>query len=101
MCYSIEPKDRRYVRGYGFLSFAKNIGTHATKLATYLSTKYSQKRLCNAKKSTANAIKTASKREIQKTPQATGDLIGNKFADRITMELHPKKSSKMMKLIMN
>ena len=26
MRYSIEPKDRRYVKGYGFLSFAKNIG---------------------------------------------------------------------------
>ena len=26
MRYSIEPKDRRYVKGYGFLSFTKNIG---------------------------------------------------------------------------
>ena len=26
MRYSIEPKDRRYVKAYGFLSFAKNIG---------------------------------------------------------------------------
>ena len=26
MRYSIEPSDRRYVKGYGFLSFAKNIG---------------------------------------------------------------------------
>ena len=26
MRYSIEPKDRIYVKGYGFLSFAKNIG---------------------------------------------------------------------------
>ena len=25
MCYSIEPKDRVYVKGYGFLSFAKNM----------------------------------------------------------------------------
>ena len=25
MCYSIEPGDRRYVKGYEFLSFAKNI----------------------------------------------------------------------------
>ena len=30
MCYSIESKERRHVKGYGFLSFAKNIGTHAT-----------------------------------------------------------------------
>ena len=48
-----------------------------------LSNKYGQKRLDSAKKSTTNAIKTASKRAIQKTAEATGDLIGNKIADKI------------------
>ena len=37
-----------------------------------------------AKKSTTDAIKTALKREIQKKAEATGDLIGNKIADKIT-----------------
>ena len=36
------------------------------------------------KKSTADAIKTASKRAIQKTAEATGDLISNKVADKVT-----------------
>ena len=36
MRYSIEPRERRYVKGYGFLSFAKNMGTHATKLVKKL-----------------------------------------------------------------
>ena len=36
------------------------------------------------KKSTTDAIKTASKRAIQKTAEATGDLIGTKIADKIT-----------------
>ena len=49
-----------------------------------LSSKYSQKLLDSAKKSTTDAIKTASKRAIQKTAEATGDLIGNKIADKIT-----------------
>ena len=49
-----------------------------------LSNKYGQKLLDSAKKSTADAIKTASKREIQKTAEGTGDLIGNKIADKIT-----------------
>ena len=40
--------------------------------------------LDSAKKSTTDAIKTASKRAIQKTAEATGDLIGNKIADKIT-----------------
>ena len=76
MRYSVEPKDRVYVKGCGFLSFAKNIGTH-------LSNKYSQKRLDTAKKSTADAVKTVSKRAIQKRAEAAGDLIGNKIADKI------------------
>ena len=50
----------------------------------HLSNKYSQKRLNNAKKSTTDAIKTASKRAIQKTAEATGDFICNKIADKIT-----------------
>ena len=66
-----------YVKGYGFLSFAKNIGKS-------LSNKYGQKLLDSAKKSTTDAIKTASKRAIQKTAEATGVLIGNKVADKIT-----------------
>ena len=46
-----------------------------------LSNKYSQKLLDTAKKIATDAIKTASKRVIQKTAEATGDLIGNKTAD--------------------
>ena len=45
MHYSIEPRDRIYVKGYGFLSFAKNVGIHATKVAKSMSIKYSQKPL--------------------------------------------------------
>ena len=77
MRYSIEPRNRIYVKGYGFLSFAKNMGKR-------LSNKYGQKLLDSAKKSTTDAIKTASKRAIQKTTEATGVLIGNKIADKIT-----------------
>ena len=85
MRYSIEPRDRIYVKGYGFLSFAKNMGKN-------LSNKYGQKLLDSTKKSTTDAIKTASKRAIQKTAEATGDLIGNKIADKITSI--SKKSAK-------
>ena len=77
MRYSVELKDRVFVKGYGFLSFAKNIGKN-------LSGKYSQILFYRIKKSTTDALKTASKRAIQKTVEATGDLIGNKIADKIT-----------------
>ena len=77
MRYSIEPRDRIYVKRYGFLPFAKNIGKN-------LSNKNSQEIIFTAKKNTTDAIKTASKRAIQKTAEATGDLIGNKIAEKIT-----------------
>ena len=33
MRYSIEPRERRHVKGYVFLFFARNIATHAAKVA--------------------------------------------------------------------
>ena len=76
MCYSVEPRDRRYVKGYGFFSFARNTGKT-------ISGKYSRKLVDSAKKSATDAIKTASKRAIQKAAKGTGDLIGNKIAYNI------------------
>ena len=91
MRYSILPRDRRYVNGYGFISFAKNIGKN-------ISNKYSQKLVDTDKKYATDAIKTASKTAIQKTAEATGDLIDNKIADKITSI--KKKNCTVMKLIM-
>ena len=71
MRYSIGPKDRIYAKGYRFLSFARNTSKN-------LSDKYSQTFIDTANKSTTDAIKTTSKRAIQKTAEATGDLTGNK-----------------------
>ena len=56
--------------------------------------KYSQK-LDHAKQSATDALKTVSKRVIQKTVEASGDFIGNKIADRITKV---SKTSKRIKL---
>ena len=66
-----------YVKGYGFLSFAKNICKN-------LRNKYGQKLLDSAKKSTTDAIKTVSKRAIQKTAERTGNLTDNEIADKMT-----------------
>ena len=57
MCYSIESRERRYVKGYGFLSFAKNIGRN-------VGNKYGQKLVDTAKKSATDALKIASKKAI-------------------------------------
>ena len=81
MRYSIEPRDGIYVKGYGFMSFARS-----------MSDKYGKKLVDTAKKSATDAIKTASKRAIQKTAEATGDLIGNKIDNKIT-SVSKKKSN--------
>ena len=41
-----------------------------------------------------DAAKTASKRVVQKTAEATGGLIGNKIADKITLLGKPKEKEK-------
>ena len=86
MRYSIEPRDRIYRNGYGFLSFAKKMGKN-------LCYKYGQKRFDSAKKSTIDVIKTASNRAIPKTAEVTGDLIGNNIADKVT-SVSTKKAAK-------
>ena len=63
-----------------------------------LSKKYSQKLLHSAQKSTKEAIKTASKRGIQKPADAAGDLIGKKLADKIT-SISKTSSQKCFKII--
>ena len=90
MRYSIEPRDRIYVKGYGFMSFAKNIGKN-------LSNKYSQKIIDTTKKSATDAITTVSQRAIQKTAEAAGDLVGNKIANKISSI--SKKSTKKLPAI--
>ena len=81
MRYSLEPRDRIYVEEYGFTSFAGS-----------MSNKYGKKLVDTAKVSATDAVKTASKRAIQKTAEANGDLIGNKTADKIT-SVSKKKSN--------
>ena len=72
MRYSTEPRFRKYVKGYGFLSFARKFGD-----------KYGKKLMDTATKTEIDAAKTASKRVVQKTVEATRGLIGNKIADKI------------------
>ena len=73
MRYSTEPRFKKYVKGHGFLSFARKFGD-----------KYGKRLMDTATKTGIDAAKTASKRVVQKTAEATGDLIGNKIADKIT-----------------
>ena len=79
MRYSLEPKYRKYVKGYGFLSFARKFDD-----------KYGKKIMDNTLKTSKDFAKPASERVLQKNSDATGDLIGNKIADKITSIGKPK-----------
>ena len=83
MRYSIEPKFRKYVKGYGFLSFARKFGN-----------KYGKKLMDTATKTGIDAAKTASKRVVQKTAEAITDLIVNKIADKINSIGKPKEKER-------
>ena len=82
MRYSTEPRFRKYVKSYSFLSFARKFGD-----------KYCKKLMDTATKTGIDAAKT-SKRVVQKTAEATGDLIGNKIPDKITSIGKPKENEK-------
>ena len=55
MKYSSDPRFRKYVKGYGFFSFAKKFGN-----------KYGKKLMDTATKTGIDAAKTASKQVVQK-----------------------------------
>ena len=73
-------------------NMSRNVGKNITKS---VSSKYNLKLLDHAKQSAADAIKTASKRVIQKIAEATGVLIGNNIADKIARvsKTSPKDNS--------
>ena len=65
------------------MSFARKFGD-----------KYRKKLMDTATSKGINDAKTASKRVVQKTAEATGHLIGNKIADKITSIDKPKEKEK-------
>ena len=73
MRYSIEPRERRYVKGYGFMSFARNF-----------SDKYSKSLMDKGIEVSKKFAKTAGKKILKETETAPGNFIGNKIADKIT-----------------
>ena len=94
--YSVQRRDQILVKGFGFLSFPRNMDkTVGKNINKSLSSNYNQKLLDHAKQSAIDVLKTSSKRAIQKTAEATDDLIGNKIADKITRvsKTPPKNNS--------
>ena len=81
MRYSTESKGRKYVKGYGFLSFARNlVSSQAAKRARDTIVKQGKE-----------AATRAGKRAINKAAEATGDLVGQKIADKIVKKASTTK----------
>ena len=68
--YSIEPRTRKYFKGYRFLSFKRN-----------LSNKYEKNYHIRSQK--LDTAKVSSKKVVHKTAEATDQLIGNKISGEI------------------
>ena len=82
MAYHTDNKIRKYVKGYGFMSFAKNLGS-----------KYGKKIMNKGISASKKFIKVimvnyskikAGKKILTESAEATGDSIGSKIADKIT-----------------
>ena len=69
----MKPRKRIYVKGYGFMSFARHFSDKCSKSLIDKGIDVSK-----------SFAKTAGKRILKKSAEATGDLIGNKIADKIT-----------------
>ena len=101
MRYSIEPREGRYIKGYGFLSFAKDFGNKygkklmntAIKTGTNVNSKYGKKLTDTAIKTGKDFATIAGKKIVHKSAEATGDLIGNKIADKITAKSSKKSQN--------
>ena len=58
--YLVEPRDQKFVKSYGFLSFAKNIGRNIGKYASEnWCAKYSKKLLDHVKHSATDGLEIA------------------------------------------
>ena len=91
MRHSLEPEYRKYVKGYGFLSFARNfrdkygktLMNTAIKTGTNFNSKHGKKLTDTATKAGKDFATIAGKKIVHKSAEATGDLVGNKIADKI------------------
>ena len=103
MIYSKDNQIRKYVKGYGFMSFAKNFGSKYGKkflnkgnsaskrikgtgnFIKNSASRFNQSKFGKIlKKQGSEFGKIAGKKILTKSAEAAGDLIGSKIADKIT-----------------
>ena len=85
MRYSIEPRERRFVKGYGSMSFARNFRDRYSKSLMDKGIDVSKK-----------FAKAAAKKILKETAKATGDLIGNKITSA-SKKTHDEVNNEILK----
>ena len=117
MTYSKDNQIRKYVKGYGFMSFAKNVGSKYdkkflnkgssdSKIIRNTASKFNQskygtmlkiKDLATGLKNQGSEFgKIAGKKLLTKSAEATGDLISFKIADKINSFKSKKKPQEII-----
>ena len=90
MRYSVQPRGQIFIKGYGFLSFAKTVGKKICKnKSKTLSSKCSEKLLDHPNQSALYALKTPSKRAIQTTAEATVISLAIKYLTELQKSQNP------------
>ena len=88
MRHSLKPEYRKYIKGYGFLSFARHFGDKYGN--SIINSKNVKKLMDGATKTSKDFAKIAGKKIVHKSAEETGDLVGNKIADKITSMGKPR-----------
>ena len=89
--YSVQRRDRIFVKGYGFLCFAKNMGRNIGKnISKNLSSKYSQKCIGHAKQMHLKLIKKCD----EKQQKQLGTLLEKNLLIKLQepQKLHQRKN---------
>ena len=85
MTYRTDNRIRKYVKGYGFMSFAKSLGSKYGKnimnKGISAASKFNQSKY---DKMESEFGKIAGKKLLTKSAEETGDLIGSNIADKVT-----------------
>ena len=98
--YSVQPRDRMFVKGYGFLSFAKNMAWNICKtIEKNLSSKYSQKILNHAKNLLQMHLKLFQKEQLKKQQRQMVIWLTIKSLTKLRkfQKLHQRIIQKQMK----
>ena len=98
MRYSVEPREKRYIKGYGFLSFAKHFShkygkklmNTAIKTGPNFNSKYGKKLTDTSIVTGKDFATIAGKKIVHESAEATGDLIGQNIPDKITAKRSKK-----------